>query len=390
MSRFFKKSENIDTLTTKEIDEYLREEKIVGKVMPDRVKDFYNSLSQVLAEETVEVEETVDYEQFNCKTDEDIQKIDQLRGLEHNFVRSINKQYLTGGRLLKAAAALAFKFEKDMYGGRADVKDMDPNQYLKHLFAYHEEEKGVGEPAPFGDMLDVDVQFIKYLALLSNKKAFAKLSGKMEKDPEGKTIKHTAMESFEEIFNMDLLEVALPGYTRKLVNKDLYVKARFSKKDRSQNLIVLIDNSGSMSSSVKRGMVKAALTLKLRDHSEVHNIYIGTFVTKVNGFKKIEKGMTVEDLPFLTFDGGSTYVNKCIKETISMIKKRKLQNIEGGEYDLSDDHFEILVVNDGQDHVDRTYHPPVKIHALCLMQSNPDLKNICHRSSGTYHYLTED
>jgi len=88
---------------------------------------------------------------------------------------------------------------------------------------------------------------------------------------------------------------------------------------------------------------------------------------------------------------GGTDVNGCLKKTIEMIKSRTLKNISGGQdHKLSDDHFEILIINDGQDSVDPTFHPTIKTHAVCLMESNDNLKNVCHRSSGTYHYLTED
>lgn len=392
MSRFFKKAKNIEAITQEEVDEFIYEEKVAGKVMPDRVKDFYNSLSRVLAGEDIEQEEEVNYNMFNCKTLEDEQKIDALKEDEYDFVNSIRREVLTEGRLLKAATALAYKFESDRRGNRPDITCSDPNEYLRHLFAHENEElcEQGDEPAPFGDLLDIDVQFMKYLALLSNKKAFAKAEGKKVKDSAGKSIRYTPMDNFEEIYGMDLIEIALPGYDRKLVDKDLYVRSRFSNQSRAQNLIILIDDSGSMNHPIKKGMLRAALHLKMRDHSDVHNIYIGTFERTVYGFKKMEKGMKFEDLDFIRLGGGTTCVNECIMKTIEGIRKRELRSFGGGTYSLSDDHFEIMVINDGQDAVDKKYHPTIKIHALCLIQSNPDLKNICHRSGGTYHYLTAD
>ena len=63
---------------------------------------------------------------------------------------------------------------------------------------------------------------------------------------------------------------------------------------------------------------------------------------------------------------------------------------ESGDLELSDDHFEIMVINDGDDYVDPSYHPDIKLHAICLLTHNPNLKNICHRSGGTYNFLTGD
>ena len=383
--RFFEKSKYIKELTEKETIDFLKKEKIISKVSPDRFHDFYNALSNVVLDEDIELSKDTDYDFFNCKTSDDLAKIDGLRHEEMNFLKGIDKKFLTDDKIMKAAAALSFKFEKEHYGGRDDVQEMDTNEYLTNLFRYSEDEED-DKPDTFGEMLDINIDFMKYLALLSNKKAFMKTAGKLVRDNGGKIVKYKPMDTFSDIYSMDLVESVLPGYQRKLISDDIYVRKRFVKQDRSQNLIILIDNSGSMRS--KKEMVKAAITLKLRDFNSAHNIYIGTFITEAFGFKKIEKETKFDDLTFITLGGGSTDVDGVVLDTIRSIKERKLKKfpVEGGHYDLSDDHFEILVINDGEDHVSN-FHPTIKIHALCLKQGNNELKSICHRSGGTYHHL---
>lgn len=383
--RFFEKSKNIDAISEQEVYEFLRKEKI--KAHPDRVIDFYNSLSALKAEGSFEEidNDKVNYDQFGCKTEEDIKKISNIKSMEKDYMDRVNPETLdTGDRLLKAACALAYEFEKSLYGGDAPP---DPNQYLRNLFSYSESKEIEDKPATFGEILELDISFLKYIALLSSKKAFRKTGGTLVRTESGRKTKMVVMDSLSEVFKMDLTQAIMPDFNKKLATNELMVRARFEYKEKAQNLIILVDDSSSMARAEKKAMLKAALTLKLNDLSDVHTIYIGTFEEAIYGFQKIEKGTVFSDLRKITLSHGGTDVNGCVKETIEQIKKRKLQGYGGTDLPLSEDSFEILVINDGQDAVDKTYHPSIKLHALCLQQSNPDLKNICHRSGGTYFHL---
>lgn len=385
-NRFFQKSKYIEEATEKEVDDFLRNEGLVGRVQTERVQDFYNMLSRVATGEKVELHKDVNYNRWNCKNEEDVSKIDDLRDMEKDYLSHVNKDVLSTSRLLKAATALAHQFEK-MMAGEPSVGGNDINEYLRNLFDYQELLPDE-EPATFGELVNMDFLFLRYMALLSKKKAFERKTGKLERSHQGNIHKYTPMESFDEIFHMDMTSIVLPNFRTKLAQKDVYVRSRFEKVERGQNVIIIIDDSGSMSDEEKRAMLKAALTLKIRDASEAHNIYIGTFETRLFGFTKVEKGTKFEQLrSFIFLNKGGTDVNGCIKETIRQIKERKLMKRSGGYYDLSDDSFEVMVINDGQDHVDPTFHPAIKTHALCLKQSNPNLKNVCHRSGGTYFYI---
>lgn len=390
IKRFFEKSKNIDGITDKEVDDFLREQKVNGRVERSRVVDFYNMLSRVATGEKVEMNTSPDYDYFGCKNEDDVKKIDSLRDMEYDYLNHINKDILSNSRMLKAATFLSREFEK-MFSGEKCIRPEDLNEHLRNLFEYEEEKKEEDVPATFGELMDMDFLFLRYLALLSKKKAFLKKTGKLVRSVQGNIHKYTPMEDFSEIYHMDLMQVVLPNFDTKMAQKDLYVRSRFEKVERGQNLIILIDDSGSMNEDCKRAMLKAALTLKIRDISDAHHVYIGTFEMRLFGFKKIDKGTTFEQLrSFIFLNKGTTDVNGCIMETISQIKARKLQDRAGGHYQLSEDSFEILVVNDGQDHVDETFHPAIKTHALCLKQTNNRLKNVCHRSGGTYFYMQAD
>lgn len=385
MNRFFKKSDTIDTLTRDEMNEFIHDEGLANKVTGDRVEDFYNYLSRASINEEIETVKT-DYKYFCRETEPEKLEMERLRESETDYLSNINPDILSGSRLLKAAAALAYHYEKQMKG--EPMEEQDANKFLRRLFTFEEDPNIPDKPATFGELVSMNMLFLRYIALLSQKKAFRTASGYLEEDRNGKICKYTVMEKIEDVMNGDLIQMAMPDFSKKLAAKDLYTRKRFSKKEKGQNLIILVDDSGSMSEASKKAMLQAALTLKLNDCSDRHNVYIGTFESKVYGFVKIEKGMKFNQLTFINLNKGGTQVNRCIKDTIENIKQRELPSFGGnGKLPLSEDHFEILVINDGQDAVDKRFHPEIKIHALCLLQSNLDLRNICHRSGGTYFHL---
>ena len=377
MNRFFKASDNIVDLSKDEITAFLQKEKILNRVNKERVHDFFRALST----SDIHLEESIDYGLFNCKTEEDKQKIDVVRDREVEFLSKINPDLISGNRLLKAATALAYKFEKDF----DSEEGSDVNAYLRNLFNYHEDKEGVPEKS-FGELMEADLDYLRYLSLLSKKKAFQGTKSKLVRSEEGKKFKYAPLESISDVMSCDKVDMVLPGFSRKLIEKDLYVRTKFRNEESSQNLIILVDNSGSMRQYNKRSMLKAAIDLKIKYLSEANNIYITTFVGNTNYFHKLKEGETMDDLKFITLNGGGTDVNGSVKETIKAIKERKLKG-HGETHELSEAHFEILVINDGEDEVDKSFHPDIKLHVLCLKKNNIDLKNICHRSGGTYIHL---
>lgn len=371
-----------------EVDEFVDSQKIKGKVDQNRVKDFYNAMSNVISDGDIRENERIDYEQdFNAHNAEEFAKVDQMKEAEKDFIRKLNKTELVNDRLLKVATIMAKQFEEEQRGG-AEMSPEELSNHVRLMMSYDTEYEGSDKPATFGEMLDVDVTFMKYLALLSDKKAFSKTGTKLVEDPLGRIIKYAEMEQHTDITKMDLLNVAMPNFNRKMATKDIYVKKRFTKVEKAQNLIILVDNSGSMSDERKKGMLKAALCLKIKDVNENHNVYVGTFLEDVIGFTKITRETTFEGLrSFIHLSGGNTEVGTVVQNTLDMVRKRKLKGINNGPaLTLSEDHFEIMVINDGADHVE-DFHPQVKLHALCLLQTSTMLKNICHRSGGTYMHL---
>lgn len=391
MNRFFKKSDRIDSLSDYEIEDFLRKENILNKVKPERVKDFYNAFSTMSSSNAIEEEEVIDYSHYGCKNRSDKSKIDQMKTEEMEYIKAVNKESYGGNqRLLKLATTVAHQFEVDQKNG----DDLDPSSLRDRLFNLfqYEDEHGENDDGVknFGDMLELDVNFMKYLALLSKKKAFEVLQGQYEDNPSGNIIKYKIMDSMEQVLNMDLIQIVMPDFKVKMAIEDIYVRKRFIKTDKAQNLVIMIDDSGSMSNNTKKQMLQAAVTIKLRDFNEVHNVYIGTFITENYGFHKVKEGDLFSDLTFIELNKGTTDINGCVKDVIKQIKGRKLKDFNGGFHTLDDSHFEILIINDGDDHVDPSFHPDIKLHAVCLCQHNTNLKNICHRSGGTYNHLKHE
>lgn len=176
-----------------------------------------------------------------------------------------------------------------------------------------------------------------------------------------------------------------------LTEEKLFGGINLKKFNTSGELEYLVENSGSMRSGQKPQMLKAALLLKIKSASQANRIYISPFITSPQGFREIQKDQNFDHLRhnFITLNGGSTDIQNVLEETIGFIKQKRLPKFGGGTIELDSSHFEILVINDGEDKVDSTFRPIIKTHVVCLKQDNEQLSKVCYSSGGTYFYLNE-
>jgi len=393
MKRFINKHKNIDEIEDEDIEDILSKNNLAGKINKERYRDFYNALSSIYLDGDYEKNKDIDYDYFGCKSKKDINVIDELKRKEYSFLNKISKENISEKLISTSALALSYKFEKSIYGG-VEKDPGDPNSTLKNIMSFYEDEDlmNLFDNPKVDDFLSLDQDMLKYIALLSNKKAFIKKSKIKEEDPAGNDIKYRPITDYSELTSASLVDLTMPNALRKILNKDVYVKKRFSSVQKSQNLMILLDNSGSMDEGIKKSMCKAIIKLKLRDINE-NNIYFSTFEKHVHGFMKMTKDDDFESLwnrKIVRFNMGGTEVSDVIKETIKMIKSRSLNtSVDTVKIPLSDEHFEILVINDGEDKIDESYHPDIKIHALTLVKKNEGLNRLSLRSGGTYFWLKE-
>lgn len=197
------------------------------------------------------------------------------------------------------------------------------------------------------------------------------------------------MTSIEQIVHMDLYQILFPDFNYKLATQTLHVNLPIKKEEKKQKIIMLIDDSGSMSDPRKVEWVMALLTDRLKECRKGEaELFVSKFEDSYKQsrfhFFHIHDETSFQD--FVTRfryspSGGDTNVGMHIDYLNDQINNHKrLHNLE---IDLSEDKVEILVVNDGQDSI-KTSNFSYKTNALCLYQTNEELKKLCLTNKGKY------
>lgn len=192
------------------------------------------------------------------------------------------------------------------------------------------------------------------------------------------------MRDYSQMAQIDLYQKLFPNFQAKLLTKDLVVTVPVERKEQKQKIIIILDFSGSMRTEFKQDWVNAImidrLKYVLKGEAEVFFSY---FVEDPNQmhFQHIHDRESVyrfwgsfSNCP----DGGMTEVGHMVERISSEISQRKLMNLD---IDLSEEKPEILVINDGQDDID-TDAFPYKVNAICLDETNPELRELCIATGG--------
>jgi hypothetical protein len=216
----------------------------------------------------------------------------------------------------------------------------------------------------------------------------------IEEDDNGDIQKYAEMRQMSDITRANMIDTLMPNFELKTAKKEVMVRRNHSGTIKSQDIVVLLDDSGSMSDRDKINWVNAILGNRLIEADKGNcNVYISAFENKIYGFQKLEleEGQSVFDFVAkgYGFNGGGTDIESACIETIKQIKSGKLIKSDGTTIDLEGIKPEILVINDGQDYIDANYHPDITINTFCLFQDNEELRNISNRSGGRYYKVTE-
>lgn len=170
-----------------------------------------------------------------------------------------------------------------------------------------------------------------------------------------------------------------------IIENQMMIAGRTTKVMLKQDIVVLIDDSGSMSINEKYLRVKALmLTLRPGVLDGSTRLWVGLFEEELYKKKCLD---TVEkfDKWFAKFPRGSkgnTEVEDVVKEAIKEVESGKW-----GKHDFPvlEKPLEIIIVNDGQDTVLGV--SPVKTHAIIIGSENEGLRRFCESSGGTYNYI---
>lgn len=161
-----------------------------------------------------------------------------------------------------------------------------------------------------------------------------------------------------------------------------------TEQPQKRVIFALYDFSGSMQRGEKQGYV-LALLINLFDAVAKGDctVIIAPFIMKIGKITVIqtkEEGLKYLK-EFKSPTGGNTDVNSVIAHAHSLLDS----GVVAG-YTIGKDRAEVVVINDGEDDVDREQVPLYPTHAICLGVDNDNLKHICIESKGTYNSIELD
>ena len=194
------------------------------------------------------------------------------------------------------------------------------------------------------------------------------------------------MTEFTQVGNMaNMSQMMLPNFIPKFATRNLIVKKRIERK--KQTLILMIDDSGSMNSVSKKVWVKALIWNRvLAVLNKKAELYILTFERNADIYgthylstpEQAEKFMKSDWFP--RFSGGGTDIQNAMEEVMKCLDEKRL-----GCCHITDlENPQLVIINDGQDHIDPTFVPKIVTHSFILGQDNNNLKTVVTNSGGTY------
>ena len=291
------------------------------------------------------------------------------------------------------------KFIKNFYEPEKQ-KGNSPGEAMKEALKSLEEAKEMmeagnmpgghgGEDGTPEDLkLDREMkEIMKYFARISKLNTIKIGNSHKKVDSHMGTIKIRQMRGIHELQHVILHQLGMPKVLvrKSIIENQMMIVGRTTKVMLKQDIVVLIDDSGSMSINEKYLRVKALmLTLRPGVLDGSTRLWVGLFEEDLYKKKCLD---TVEkfDKWFAKFPRGSkgnTEVEDVVKEAI--------KEVEGGKWGKNDfpaleRPLEIIIVNDGQDTVLGV--SPVKTHAIILGNENEGLRRFCESSGGTYNYI---
>lgn len=234
------------------------------------------------------------------------------------------------------------------------------------------------------NMTSEQLNVIKNLAILNTK---SKITSK--KNPDVNKI--VQMTNYREVSKMQSLsDMLLPTFKYRLATKQLRIKERINSE--KQALILLIDDSGSMSYQPKMVWVKSLVLNRLDAVAKGEaELIIAWFVTSIdfgNSVKITTKEQAIEFIKkdfYGLFNAGATNIENAVREACNCVKKNKF-----GRHLLNGIRPQIVVINDGDDDVNQSYKPEITTHGFILGRDNNDMKSMINNCNGLYEKFSLD
>lgn len=157
------------------------------------------------------------------------------------------------------------------------------------------------------------------------------------------------------------------------------------------DIVVLIDDSGSMCKPEKIAWIKALILVLFEKvvHAD-SRLFIGLFETHVSEFVEI-KTIEQRDIWIHSFRsgyGGTTDIENSLEITVHQIKSGTLSGVPEP---LDGDKTVVFVINDGQDPIDPEFEVGHTTHAVALMDGwNTGVESVCKMTGGLYLFVKYD
>ena len=209
--------------------------------------------------------------------------------------------------------------------------------------------------------------------------------------PNSDIFRKRMMRGYDQIRLIEMYQRMLPTYKMKFLTRDLIVNVPVQINEKKQKIIILLDQSGSMNDHTKQAWVNALLVDRFRYVIKGEAEVFFSFFTSSNSnlsFKHIKDQAGVDRFwkSFSNSPSGSlTNIGKIVTYIAEEIKAKRLHNLD---VDLSTELPEILIVNDGQDHVGYD-ELPYKVNAISLIDFSPELKRLCIATGGKQVRISE-
>lgn len=351
-----------------------------------------------------------------------------LRGeeLEHHFInpsqtenpmmassiqevmQGLNWRDISGsGPIERAAAATALiqakggmdKMVNDKKNGKSlkdtlkELNDMAQavREFGENDFAKQEFGDGTAGEQPELLLPKLSSMQMKILQALSVIGKLPKLPGAkrpttLVRHPEGGIVRYREMRDYDELDQVDPVEMAMPDFLIRLADKQFMVPERWRKDFGKQIMALLIDHSGSMLSEEKQAYVRAMLLHLMNMVAKGHTtLFVAPFVTEMGMVTKIDSEEDAKAFysKYKAGSGGTTDIEGVIKKA-----QADIANLQFGPYSLEFGcQPEIVIVNDGEDHIDPLTQLIAPTHALILAEHNADLRTVCENSGGSYYEM---
>lgn len=316
------------------------------------------------------------------------------------FLSNMWDEYIPGNTPLEQALNLYLKIKDSM--SEDDKKTFKISEKLDEKKRMVGFKRNLYNDPTINEQLELNELSKKYRIGILNKMSLITEFGsqfKVEKEVDEKivansrVVKKKLMNDFSQYPLMDLYQKFMPGFTSKLITKQLTINAPIDNKINKQKIIIILDFSGSMHEELKQIWVNALLIDRfkyvLKGEAEVFFSYF-VHEPKALSFQHIKDRQDVINF-WQTFsnepNGGGTEVQLMINKIASEIKGGKtLCNLR---IDLSQEKPEILVINDGQDSIN-TDKFEWKVNSVCLFQENTELSKLCVTSGGKNVFVKHD